>query len=295
MARALWHGNIAFGLVTIPVGLHTAVREERVQLHMLTPDGKCRIRRKLVCQDTGKEYEFGETVRGFEVAPDQYVVITQDELQALEPEDGREIEIVQFVDAAEVDPIYFNRPYYLLPEKGAERPYSLLVRALTRSGKIGVAQFTMRDRDYVGTLRVKEDRIILETMYYHDELVEPAALPIAKQSRVPEKEEKLALTLIETLSGNFTPEKFHNEYNDRVSKLLEQKKKGKPIPKAAKTKKAGKVVDLAEALAASLKNRGSKDSHGDEAPKRKAKVKKLSSAKSKSSRSKRTDRHSRRA
>ncbi|HTW93323.1 MAG TPA: Ku protein, partial [Tepidisphaeraceae bacterium] len=170
MPRPIWTGSISFGLVSIPVEMTNVVHEHTIHFHMLTKDGACRLRRKLVCPETGKEYDFGQTARGIEIAPDQYVIIDQREIDRLKPEKGRALEIIQFVDADAIDPIYYDRVYYLKPAKEATKAYKLLLSAMSASGKSALGKFVMRERQYMVILRAAVDGMVLHTLHYADEV-----------------------------------------------------------------------------------------------------------------------------
>jgi DNA end-binding protein Ku len=257
MARSLWSGSISFGLVNVPVKLHTVVRERQVHFHMMTPDGACRLRRKLYCPETGKEYDFNETARGFEVAPDQYVIIEEEELARLKPEQGHAIEIQEFVDLQDVDPVYFDRPYYLSPAKGGDKGYKLMVEAIETSGKVGIARFVMHQRQHLAVLRVRDHALVLETMHYHDEVGDVSELDLPGRVSVNERERELAVQIIESMATAFEPERYHDEYREQLEELIRERAEGKeeavldqPAPEPG-----GKVIDLMEALKKSLAQR----------------------------------------
>ena len=263
MARSLWTGSIAFGLVNVPVKLVTAIREKTVHFHMLTPDGHCRLRRKLYCPDTGKEYDFNETARGYEVAPDQYVLVKDEELDALKPEAGRTIEIEQFVELAEVDPLYFDRPYLLLPGEGGEGAYKLLIQAMGDAGRVGIARFVMRQTQHLAAIRVvdvgKDKALVLHTMHYADEVVvladPPDELP-AKTKAAPAKQVKVAQQLVDAMSEPFDATAFKDDYREKVEELLEAKKEGEEVHEAKSDEdEPPKTFNLMEALKKSVEQR----------------------------------------
>lgn len=257
MARSLWSGSISFGLVNVPVKLHTVVRERQVHFHMMTPDGSCRLRRKLVCPDTGKEYDFKDTSRGFEVAPDQYVIIEEEELAKLKPEQGHAIEIQEFVDLQDVDPVYFDRPYYLSPGKGGEKGYKLMVQAIESSGKVGIARFVMHQRQHLAVLRVRDHALVLETMHYHDEVGDVSELDLPGRVSVNERERDLAVQIIESMATAWEPERYHDEYREQLEELIRERAEGKEetVLDQAPPQPGGKVIDLMEALKKSLAQR----------------------------------------
>lgn len=256
MARPIWSGTISFGLVNIPVKLFTAARDRDVHFHMLSKDGHCRLRQKLVCPETGEEFEFKDTTRGYEIAPDDYVIVTDKELESLKPEAGRSIEIVDFVDLDEIDPIYYDRPYYLAPDEGGRHGYRLLLEAMDRSRKVGIARFVMRSKEYLAALRPAGDVLVLETMRYHDEIV-PAREVVGNVGKVKvnEREREAAERLIEALVNAFEPEKYHDEYRERVEELLERKAAGKEIKaQPARPREPTSVINLMEALQQSIES-----------------------------------------
>ena len=256
MARPIWSGSISFGLVNVPVRLHTVVRDRQVHFHMMTPDGACRLRRKLYCPDTGKEYDFGETSRGYEVAPDQYVIIEDEELDRLKPEQGHAVEIQEFVDLTDVDPVYFDRPYYVSPDKGGAKGYRLLVEAIEHSGKVGIARFVMRQRQHLAVLRVRDHALVLETMHYHDEVADISEMDLPKTS-VNERERELAVQIIESMATTFEPERYTDEYREQLEELIRQRAAGveETALEEAPPEPGGKVIDLMEALKKSLARR----------------------------------------
>jgi DNA end-binding protein Ku len=257
MARSLWSGSISFGLVNVPVKLHTVVRDRQVHFHMMTPDGTCRLRRKLYCPETGKEYDFGETARGFEVAPEQYVIIEEEEFARLKPEQGHAIEIQEFVDLQEVDPVYFDRPYYLSPGKGGDKGYKLMVDAIESSGKVGIARFVMHQRQHLAVLRVRDHALVLETMHYHDEVGDVSELDLPGKVSVNQRERELAVQIIESMSTAFEPERYHDEYREQLEELIRERAEGEEetVLAQAPPEPGGKVIDLMEALKKSLAQR----------------------------------------
>jgi DNA end-binding protein Ku len=249
----MWSGSISFGLVNVPVKLYSAVSQKEVHFHMLTQDGQCRIRRKLVCGDTGEEVEYKDTARGYEIAPDEYVTVTDEELQALKPEASRTIDITDFVELAEIDPIYFERPYYLAPGNRAEKAYHLLWKAMRDAGKVGLAKFVMRQKEYLCAIRPTDTLLMLETMNYADEINDPAEIPgVDARPKIEEKQLKMARQLIDALSGPFEPRKYRDEYRDQVLKMIEQKAEGKEITIAPEPRQPARAVNLMKALEASI-------------------------------------------
>ena len=266
MPKALWNGYISFGLVTIPVSLVTAVRDKSVHFHLLHPEDHARLHQKLVCPFDAKEVGRKQAARGYEVSPGEYVIVEDDELRALEPEKSRMIEISDFVDIGEIDPIYYERPYYLVPQEGGDKAYALLLRAMLEKGRIGVGKFVFHEREHVAALRPLDGILCLEIMRFADEIVSREELGeiVADADRTDKKQLALAEDLIDALAGDFEPEKYKNEYRDAVLDLIERKAKGEEIVAAPAEVEEGKVVDLVAALEQSLeKVRGEReDSEG---------------------------------
>lgn len=255
MARSIWTGSISFGLVNIPVRLMTAVRDQGVHLHMLSSDGRCRLRRKLVCPDTGEEYDFNNTARGFEIAPDQYVLIKDEEIDKIRPEAGRAIELVEFVKLEHIDPMYYERSYWLAPDQGGTKGYGLLLRAMEEQGRVAIGRFVMRQKQYVCALRPHNGALVLETMRYSDEVVgKDEAIDSNVKVEVNAGELKMAQQLIDALAvDEFDPAKYHDEYRDRLMELIEAKREGEEIVlHEGDDEDLPPVINLMEALQRSL-------------------------------------------
>ena len=251
--RSLWRGVISFGLVNIPIRLYVAVRENDIRFHLLHDQDKSRLQRRMICPVEGKEVPSEHIIRGYEISPGRHVVIEDQELEAIAPKASRAIEILHFVNIAEIDPLYFQHPYYVLPEEGAEKSYRLFTQALERTGKVGIARFVMRSKAYLATLRPSKDLLLLETMYFPDEIVSADRFERPGGSRVGERELKTAEQLINSLSARFEPKELHDEYRAAVLRLVERKAEGEEIaiqPEAAP--QATQVSDILAALEASL-------------------------------------------
>ena len=254
MSRAIWSGAISFGLVSVPVKLHSAIADRNIRLHLLTPDGECRLREKLYCPETGKEYDFTDAARGFEIAPGQYVLLDDDELQNIKPESGDTINLESFVDIEEIDPIYFNRTYYLEPVQSGVKPYAVLLKALEDTKKAGLGGFVMRGNEYLGAVRPGNGVLCLDTMHFADEIRSPEEEITIGKEKVDKRELALATELIKSWTGEFEPEKYHSTYREKLRKAIEKKAKGQKITAPShKTEKKGKVIDLMSALKKSLK------------------------------------------
>jgi DNA end-binding protein Ku len=258
--RPVWSGSISFGLVNIPVRLFTAVREQRVAFHLLHDQDKVRLRRKLVCPADGKEVHPEHIVRGFEVSKDHFIVVRDEELEGCAPEKTRAIEITDFVELNDIDPIFYDRPYYVLPQKGAARSYRLLAEAMKRSGRVGVARVVMHDKEYLAALRTVGDMICLSTMHFGDEVVPPTVIEGVPHDagKVPDRELKSAQKVIDSHSGNFDATKYHDRYRECLTKMIENKARHEkvvsPPPEQQDKPKqqTAKAGDLMAALEASL-------------------------------------------
>lgn len=253
-SRPIWTGTISFGLVNIPIKLHTAVREQRISFHMLHDQDNVRLRRKMVCPADNKEIHPEHIVRGYEIHKNQYVIVTPEDLESCGPKSTKTIEITDFVDLADIDPVYYDRPYYILPQPAAAKPYRLLLDAMTHSKKVGISKLVMHEKEYLAALRPVDDVIVLHTMHFGNEVVAAGNLEgLPGEQKVGDRELKVAEQLIDSLATSFHPEKYKDEYRDCVTAMLEKKAEGERIvtqPQvAAKPVKAG---DLMAALEASL-------------------------------------------
>lgn len=230
-ARPVWSGSITFGLVTIPVALYTAVREKRIAFRSLHDQDKVPLKQKMVCPADGKEVHREHIVKGYEIDKDRYVVINQDEIDAAAPKATRAIEIEDFVDLDEIDPLFFDKPYHVAPEPEGAKPYRLLLDALASSKKVGIARVVMHGREYLAALRPLGDALCLETMHFNDEVVKGdsiAALHPVK-AKPSDRELKMAEQLIESLTSDFEPEKYHDEYREKLMEVIEKKARGEKI------------------------------------------------------------------
>jgi DNA end-binding protein Ku len=258
MARAIWSGSISFGLLNVPVKLYSAVSKQTVRFRELREGDGARIRHKRVAEPDGKEVPYEKIVKGYEYAPDQYVVLTKEELAELEPQRSRAIEIQDFVDLDDIDPIYFEQPYYLGPDKGAERAYALLVQALKESRKVAIARFVLRNKEHLAAIRPMADVLTLTTMRFHDEVTSPRDLDgevfeEAKPKKPEKRELEMAKQLIESLTSDFKPDQYRDEYREELLDLLERKAAGKEVVSApTEEPKPTKAPDLMAALEESL-------------------------------------------
>ncbi|MGH9024297.1 MAG: Ku protein [Acidimicrobiia bacterium] len=256
MPRAIWSGSVSFGLVNVPVKLHTAVSAKDVRFHQIEEGTGARVRTRRVSSVTGEEVSFDQIVKGYEIGPDRYVVITPEELDSLDPKATSTIDIEEFVNLADIDPVYFERPYYLVPDRGGAKAYSLLVKAMSEAGKVAIARMVLRTKQYLATIRPLGNVLCLETMLYPDEVVPAEDLPGIPDDDVSVTDRELAMArqLIESLSGEFEPRRYRDEYRERVLELIDRKAEGQEIVVQAQVEEPAKVVDLLAALEASLED-----------------------------------------
>ncbi len=253
MPRPIWSGAISFGLVNVPVKLFSAVTSKDVRFHQLDGKSKSRIRQKRVSVATGEEVPYDDLVKAYEIAPDNYVTITPEELDALDPKATKTIDIEDFVDLDTIDPMYYDRPYYLVPDKGGQKAYALLRNAMRETNKVGIARMVLRTKQYLAAIRPVGNALVIETMLFADEVVPPDELDLPDEEvEVTEREEKMARSLIDSLTTEFEPAKYKDEYRERVLAMIEQKASGQEIVREESAEEAPRVVDLMAALEASL-------------------------------------------
>jgi DNA end-binding protein Ku len=255
MARAIWSGAISFGLVNVPVKLYTAASPKTVRFHQLSAKTGARIKQKRVDASTGEEVAFEDIVKGYELTPDRYVTIGSDELDALDPKATHTIDIEEFVDLVEIDPIYYDHNYYLAPSAGGAKAYRLLLEAMRKSGKIAVGRFVLRSKQQLCALRPVGDALALTTMLFGDEVLSPDRLDeldSLSEAEASDRELRMAQQLIESLSAEFDPTKFRDEYRDRVLELIERKASGEEIAVLPEAPEPAAAPDLMAALEASL-------------------------------------------
>ena len=275
MPRPIWTGSISFGLVNVPVKLFTATSPQDVRFHQLRRSDGSRIRQKRVSALDGEEVPYEDIVKGYEVGTDQYVVVEPDELTSLDPKATQTIDIEEFVSLDQIDPIFYEHAYYLVPDKRAEKAYALLTEAMADTQKVAIAKFVMRTKQYLASVRPAGPVLVLSTMLYADEVVPVESLdglPDQDGVEVSERELQMAEALIESLSADrFEPEKFHDTYRERVLELIEAKAEGKTIVAAPAPDTTARVVDLMAALEASVKaakDRRAAGGEGEAAPAR---------------------------
>lgn len=260
MAQAIWTGSISFGLVTVPVRLVSATRSQDVRFNQLEAATGSRIRYRRVSEQTGEEVPNDQIVKGYELENGHYVVLDNDELSALKPTASRMIEIEDFVDLAEIDPVYFEQPYYLVPDKDAAKAYRLLARVMEDENKVAVGRFVLRSKEALVAIRPIDGMLCLETMRYADEVLAVDRELVDSQPEPSERELEMARQLVDTLSGEFDPEKYHDEYREEVLALIERKAAGEDIVAPALPEEPAKVLDLMAALEASLARTGARQS-----------------------------------
>src|SRR3954451_17841820 len=278
MARSMWSGAISFGLVNVPVKLFSAVSRKTVRFHQLNGETGNRIQQKRVDPETGEEVTYEQIVKGYELTRDRYVVINPDELEALDPEKSRTIDIEDFVDLAEIDPVYYDHPYYLVPDKGAAKAYGLLLNAMQESGRVAIARVVPRSKEQLVAIRPAHDGTVLmmETMIFADEVIPKEdldGLPEAEELKVSDREVQMAQQLIESLVTDFEPERYRDEYREKVLSLIEAKAEGAEIVSQPEAPAPTAVPDLMAALEASLAAVRSGDDDNKKASKPAAKEK----------------------
>ncbi len=247
--RAIWSGTISFGLVSVPVRMFTATESKELRFHFLDRRDMSPVGYEKVSKESGEAVPREEIIRAFEIEKGHYVPLEDDDLDRLDVELTHSIDICDFVSLDEIDPIYFRKAYYLLPQDGAEKPYRLLVRALDETGKVGVAKVVIRNKQHLAALRPYDGRLVLETMYYTDEVRKPEAVDGGGQLRKPEVE--MAKSLVENLSEPFDPSKYDDNYRKELLALIRAKAKGKELPEPQEAEE-DEVIDLMAALRESV-------------------------------------------
>ena len=257
MPRSIWTGAISFGLVTVPVKLYSAVNRKTVRFNQLNRQTGSRINQKRVDASTGDEVAFEDLVKGYEISADRYVVIDPVELEAVEPKKTKTIDIEDFVDLEDIDPIFYDHPYYLAPGPGGAKPYRLLMEAMRETNKVGIAKVVIRSKESLVALRPMADHDVLEmaTMLFADEIVDPDRIddiPTADEVETSPRELDIAKQLVESLAGDFEPEKYKDTYREAVLDMIEKKAAGEEIAVQPEAEEAAPVPDLMSALKASL-------------------------------------------
>src|SRR5688572_5493657 len=245
--RAIWKGSISFGLVNIPIGLYPATRKEDISFRQLRADDLSPIRYKRVADADGEEVPWEKIVKGYEYEKGQFIIVKDEDFEKAMPEATQSIDITEFVDLSEIDPMFFDKPYYLEPQKGGKKAYALLRETLKETGKVGIARVVIKTRQHLAAVKPKEDALVLELMHFPEEVLEPAGLDLPREEKLGKKEMDMAKSLVETMTGEWNPEEFHDDYREKLLKIIEAKvaNGGKAVagPKV-KAKKATNVVDL---------------------------------------------------
>jgi DNA end-binding protein Ku len=251
MAASVWSGYLTFGLISMPVRLFSGARSSGISFNMLHRDDHQRVKQQYICPADNKVVDRSDIVKGYEFRKGEYVVIEPEEIKKIEPQTAKTMEILEFVKSSEVDPVFFESSYYMLPEEAGRRPYALLTKALEESEYVAIAKLTMHNREYTVFLRPHEGGLMLHTMYYADEVrrLEDFGAPDVE---LKDAEVKVAHQLIEALAAEWDPEKYHDTFQDNLKKLIETKLEGGTIAEVEKPKKPAPVVDLMSALKQSL-------------------------------------------
>jgi DNA end-binding protein Ku len=253
MPRAIWTGSISFGLVNIPIKLFSAIREHDVHFHQLAPDGS-RIHYKRVSEKSGREVDYSKIRRGFEVSRGKHVVFEPEELKALAPASTKTIDIEDFVDLEQIDPIYYERTYHVAPaNEAAARAYALLASVMEERDRVGIGRLVLRERQHLAAVRPFGKGLALSTMLFADEVVDASDVPgvPSRRATVAPREKKLAAQIVDSLEGEWKPDRYHDDYEERLRDIIKAKRKGEVI-EAEEPEPTGKVLDLMEALRASL-------------------------------------------
>jgi DNA end-binding protein Ku len=259
MARALWKGSIAFGLVNIPIELHTAIRNHRPKFRMLHAKDKSPVKFERVCLREGHPVAWEDLVKGYEYQKGHFVVLTREDFRQAALEKTRTVDIIDFVKAEEIDDRFFETPYYLIPAKGGERAYALLRDAIRQTGRVGIAKFILREAQHLAAMEVIEDALVLTIMRFADELVDTKQYDFPASTGIRKTELDMAKTLVENLAAEWDPAKYTDEYRENLMKVIRGKLKGKPVAlEPTGEPRQAEVVDLMERLRRSLEQSGGK-------------------------------------
>lgn len=261
MARAIWKGSISFGLVNIPIALYPATRREEFKFRLLRKSDLSPVNYKRVAEKDGKEVPWDQIVKGYEYEKGKYVILKDEDFQRVDLEATQTVDIQDFVQQEEIDPIFFYKPYYLEPQKGGDKAYALLRDALKNSGKVGIAKVVIKTREYLAGVKPEDGVLVLELMHFADELADPGKLHIPKETEVGKREMNMAESLIDSMSSKWNPEKYKDDYREALMEVIEEKVEagGKEIEeKPKKAPKPTKVIDLVSVLQKSLEQTGTK-------------------------------------
>jgi DNA end-binding protein Ku len=261
MARAIWKGSISFGLVNIPIGLYPATRREELKFRLLRKSDLSPVNYKRVAEKDGKEVPWNQIIKGYEYEKGKYVVLKDEDFQRVDLEATQTVDIQDFVDQEEIDPMFFYKPYYLEPQKGGDKAYALLRDALKDSNKVGIAKVVIKTRQYLAGVKPEDGALVLELMHFADELADPEKLHVPKKTEVGKREMNMAKSLIDSMSSKWNPEKYKDDYREALMEVIEEKVEagGKEIEeKPRKAPKPTKVIDLVSVLQKSLEQTGAK-------------------------------------
>jgi DNA end-binding protein Ku len=261
MARAIWKGSISFGLVNIPIALYPATRQEELKFRLLRKSDLSPVNYKRVAEKDGKEVPWDQIVKGYEYEKGKYVVLKDEDFDRVDVEATQTVDIQDFVDQEQIDPMFFYKPYYLEPQKGGDKAYALLRDALKDSGKVGIAKVVIKTRQYLAGVKPEDGALLLELMHFADELADPAKLHVPKKVEVGRREMNMAKSLIDSMTSKWNPEKYKDDYREALMEVIEGKVEagGKEIEeKPRKAPKPTKVIDLVSVLQKSLEQTGTK-------------------------------------
>jgi DNA end-binding protein Ku len=261
MARAIWKGSISFGLVNIPIALYPATRREELKFRLLRKSDLSPVNYKRVAEKDGKEVSWDQIVKGYEYDKGKYVVIKDEDFERVDLEATQTVDIQDFVDQEEIDPMYFYKPYYLEPQKGGDKAYVLLRNALKDSGKVGIAKVVIKTRQYLAGVKPEDGALMLELMHFADELADSEKLHLPKKTEVGKRELNMAKSLIDSMSSKWNPEKYRDDYREALMEVIEEKVEagGKQIEeKPKKAPKPTKIIDLVSVLQKSLDQTGAR-------------------------------------
>jgi DNA end-binding protein Ku len=253
MAHAIWSGSINFGLVTIPVKLFTAVKTDELSFNLLHAKDDGRIKYERICSIDGKPVPWDEIVKGYEYEKGQYVVLTDEDFKKVNREATQSVDILEFVELDKINPMYFDKPYYLEPTKQGRHAYALLRETLEHTNRVAIARVVIRTKEYIAAVKPIDGALVLELMHWASEIVAAGTIDLPERTKLPEKELKMARMLVDTMSvDEFEPEKFANKYHDELLTMIEARAAGKELPKPKKAPARAKVVNLMDVLAQSL-------------------------------------------
>ena len=278
MPRAMWKGAISFGLVTIPVSVYPATEEKTLRFNQLHDEDGGRIRMKRVCSVDGEEVGYDHIVKGYEYEKDRYVILTDEDFEKVPVESSRQIDIQQFVDLEEIDPMLYKKSYFLVPEETGAKAYALLREAMNRAGKVGIAKVSFRDKEHLAALRFSEEAFVLETMFWPDEIREADFGGIDVDQKIRDNELDMAQTLIDNLTADWDPAQYTDDYREGLLNIVEAKVNGEEI-EIVEPEPAAKVVDLMEALKASVAAAKQSSKEPEAKPAKKSTAKKPASKK----------------